>query len=134
MHEMALEYEKRHEKAKQLMKRDPVFLDIEQRLRAEAAKLGATAVFQLVVVYFSGSVALLAFGIDSFVESASAAVMSWRLVAERRTSSEEAIEALEARARKLIAVSLFVLAAWVLFDAGRVWKGEIKNNAKEGTL
>lgn len=65
----------------------------------------------------AGSVALLAFGIDSFVESASASVVLWRLVAERKASSSEAIEAAERRAQKLIAGSLFVLAAWVSFDA-----------------
>jgi divalent metal cation (Fe/Co/Zn/Cd) transporter len=73
----------------------------------------------------AGSVALLAFGIDSFVECASAIVMLWRLRAEGRATSQQAIEAAEVRARKLIAASLFALAAWVLFDAGRtLWTRE----------
>lgn len=73
----------------------------------------------------AGSVALLAFGIDSFVESASAAVVLWRLHAERGTTSAARVEAVEARARKLVAVSLFALAAWVVFDAGgAVWRQE----------
>jgi cation diffusion facilitator family transporter len=73
----------------------------------------------------AGSVALLAFGIDSFVECASATVMLWRLRAEGRATSQQAIEAAEVRARKLIAASLFALAAWVLFDAGRtLWTRE----------
>ena len=66
----------------------------------------------------AGSVALFAFGIDSFVECASGGIMLWRLLAERKATSRQAIEALETRARKLVALSLFALAAWVLFDAG----------------
>jgi divalent metal cation (Fe/Co/Zn/Cd) transporter len=73
----------------------------------------------------AGSVALLAFGIDSFVECASAVIMLWRLRAERRATFTAAIEAAETRARKLIAGSLFALGAWVLFDAGRtLWRQE----------
>jgi cation diffusion facilitator family transporter len=73
----------------------------------------------------AGSVALLAFGIDSFVECASAIVMLWRLRAEGRATSQQPIEAAEVRARKLIAASLFGLGAWVLFDAGRtLWTRE----------
>ncbi|HEY0707589.1 MAG TPA: cation transporter [Polyangia bacterium] len=73
----------------------------------------------------AGSVALLAFGIDSFVESAAAAIMLWRLFAERRATSVGAIEAAETRARKWIALSLFALAVWVLTDAGlALWRHE----------
>jgi divalent metal cation (Fe/Co/Zn/Cd) transporter len=95
-------------------------------LRLEGLTVGWNVVEGVVAVtaaLAAGSVALLAFGIDSFVESASAGIMLWRLLAERRAQSEEAIEALEARARKLIAISLFALAAWVLFDAGSaLWR------------
>lgn len=73
----------------------------------------------------AGSVALLAFGIDSFVESTSGAVLIWRLLAERRTRDAAAIERIEHRARRLVAVSLFALAAWVTFDAvNALWSGE----------
>jgi len=65
----------------------------------------------------SGSVALLGFGIDSFVESASAGVLLWRLGAERRGDlGAAAVETLDHRARRLVALSLFGLA---LFVAGR---------------
>lgn len=74
----------------------------------------------------AGSVALLGFGIDSFVESASGLVMIWRLRAERRAGSDDAVlDAIEHRARKLVALSLFLLAAFVTFDAARsLWTGE----------
>ncbi|MFP2903693.1 cation diffusion facilitator family transporter [Pyxidicoccus sp. 3LFB2] len=66
----------------------------------------------------SGSVALLGFGVDSFVESTSAAVMLWRLSAERRewrTPGE--LERLDRRAHRLIGLSLFALAAFVTWEA-----------------
>lgn len=73
----------------------------------------------------AGSVALLAFGIDSFVESTSGAVLIWRLLAERRARDAATIERIEHRARRLVAVSLFALAAWVAFDASKaLWFGE----------
>ncbi|HUG55273.1 MAG TPA: cation transporter [Vicinamibacteria bacterium] len=67
----------------------------------------------------AGSIALLAFGVDSFVESASAAVMIWRLRSETRGLDEQAIEALDRRAHKLVALSLFALAAYVATDSLR---------------
>lgn len=67
----------------------------------------------------AGSVALLGFGIDSFVESASGAVLIWRLFAERSAADHEAVEAIEQRAQKLVAASLFLLAAYIAFDAMR---------------
>ncbi len=67
----------------------------------------------------SGSVALLGFGLDSLVESASGAVLIWRLTAERRTASPAAIERLDRTAHRLVAGSLFLLAAYVAGDA--VW-------------
>lgn len=83
---------------------------------------GVVAVAAAVV---AGSVALLGFGIDSFVESISGGVLIWRLRAETRAVDHEAIEAIEHRARKLVALSLFALAAWVAFDAGKaLWVRE----------
>jgi divalent metal cation (Fe/Co/Zn/Cd) transporter len=66
----------------------------------------------------AGSVALLGFGVDSFVESSSGAVMLWRLLAERRaqrTAGE--LERLDRRAHQLIGMSLFALAAYIAWDA-----------------
>jgi divalent metal cation (Fe/Co/Zn/Cd) transporter len=84
---------------------------------------GVIAVSAAVV---AGSVALLGFGIDSFVESASGLVMIWRLQAERRASRDDAtLDAIEHRARRLVALSLFLLAAFVVADAGdTLWAGE----------
>ena len=65
----------------------------------------------------AGSVALLAFGIDSFVECASGGILIWRLRAERSAQHAAAIKRLDRRAHQLVGWSLFALAAWVVFDA-----------------
>ncbi|HZP97203.1 MAG TPA: cation transporter [Candidatus Limnocylindria bacterium] len=65
----------------------------------------------------AGSVALLGFGLDSFVESASGAVLIWRLWAERDGADHDRIEWLERRALRLVGLSLFLLAAFVAIKA-----------------
>lgn len=83
----------------------------------------------------AGSVALFAFGIDSFVESTSGAILIWRLLAERHARDAASIERLEHRARRLVAVSLFALAAWVTFDAAKaLWSGERPDASMIGTV
>jgi cation diffusion facilitator family transporter len=66
----------------------------------------------------AGSVALLGFGIDSFVESLSGSVLIWRLRSETDGNrDEETIERFERRAERLVGFSFFALAAYVVFDA-----------------
>jgi divalent metal cation (Fe/Co/Zn/Cd) transporter len=73
----------------------------------------------------AGSVALLGFGIDSFVETTSGGILIWRLHAERGGLNHHAIERLDHRAHKLVAVSLFILAAYVVVDAAKsLWLRE----------
>lgn len=75
-------------------------------------------VIAVVAAMASGSVALLGFGVDSFVESISGSVLIWRLGSEKRGSAdEERIEAIERRAEQLVGLSFFALAAYVAFDA-----------------
>lgn len=59
----------------------------------------------------AGSAALVGFGLDATVEVSAAAVTLWYLAGVD--------EAREKRALKLIAVSFFALAAYVIIDAGR---------------
>ena len=75
---------------------------------------GAIAVGAALV---SGSVALLAFGADSFIETASGGILIWRLTAEARTTDAEAVEALDRRAHRLVGASLLLLAVYVAADA-----------------
>jgi hypothetical protein len=73
----------------------------------------------------AASVALVGFGIDSFVETASGMVLIWRLGAERRARDPEEIEQLDRRAHRLVALSLFALAAYIALDAAEaLWRGE----------
>jgi cation diffusion facilitator family transporter len=67
----------------------------------------------------SNSVALIGFGIDSFVETASAAVVGWRLGRELRGRSADSVERAERIASRVAGVLLLVLAAYILIDAGR---------------
>jgi divalent metal cation (Fe/Co/Zn/Cd) transporter len=65
------------------------------------------------------SVALLGFGVDSFVETASAAVLAWRLRAELCARSPDRAEQVERRASRLAGGLLLALAVYILCDAGR---------------
>lgn len=64
----------------------------------------------------AGSIALVGFGLDSAIESASGGVLIWRLTRHGKISEEEE-ERVEKRAVKLVGVSFFLLAAYVLFES-----------------
>ena len=66
----------------------------------------------------AGSVALLAFGADSAIEIASAAVLLRRLAVERRGSAATAVAEAERRAAWAAGVLLLLLAACIVVDAG----------------
>ena len=89
-------------------------------LRLEYLTVGWNVIEGLVAVtaaLAAGSVALLGFGIDSFVESGSGLIIVWRLLAEQRHADHERTEAVERRAQRLVAASLVGLAAYIAFDA-----------------
>lgn len=62
----------------------------------------------------SGSVALIAFGLDSVIELFAGGVLIWRLQASFNAKEEEAAES---KAKKLVGISFFVLAGYVLLHA-----------------
>lgn len=64
----------------------------------------------------SGSIALVGFGIDSFIETSSGGILLWRLRAERLGHDAERVER---RALKLVGVSFLLLAAYVAFDSAK---------------
>lgn len=107
-------------------------------LRLEYASLAWNVVEGVVAVaaaLAAGSVALLGFGLDSFVESASALVLVWRLRAEAGAADPAAIARLDRRAHRLVGVSLFALAAWVTFDAARaLWLRERPEGSVPGMV
>lgn len=93
-----------------------------QALRLEYLTLGWNVVEAVVALWAAaaaGSIVLLGFGVDSVVECASAAILVWRLRAERRMADACRIEALDRRAHQLVGLSLFLLAAYVAIQAAR---------------
>lgn len=102
---------------------------LRHALRLEYLTIGWNLVeggVAIVAAVLAGSVALLGFGIDSFVESASGGVLVWRLLAERRGLDAEQVERLDARAHRLVGASLFLLAAYVAWEAvTALWTREV---------
>ena len=96
---------------------------LRRAVRLEAATVGWNIVEGVVAVTagtLASSIALVSFGVDSFVETASAGVVGWRLRAELRGhADEERAEALERRAGRIAGGLLLGLAFFIVFDAGR---------------
>ncbi len=64
----------------------------------------------------SGSIALIGFGLDSFIESFSGFIMIWRFSKHGKVSEEEE-EKVEKKATKLVAFTFFILALYVLYES-----------------
>lgn len=113
-------------------------VSVRQALRLEYLTVGWNIVEGIVAIWaavLAGSVALLGFGIDSFVESASGAILVWRLRAERRGLDDEQVERLDARAHRLVGASLFLLAAYIAFEAGTaLWNHEASRASASGIV
>jgi divalent metal cation (Fe/Co/Zn/Cd) transporter len=62
----------------------------------------------------AGSVALVGWGLASFIEGIASAVIVWRFTGARRGSDHA-----EERAQKLVAIGFFVLAPYVLIESAR---------------
>lgn len=89
-------------------------------LRLEYLTVGWNLVEGVVAVaaaIAAGSVALLGFGVDSFVESASGGVLIWRLRREAEGMDPKDVEVIERRAERLVALSFVLLAVYVTADA-----------------
>ena len=105
----------------------------DERLRRKALRLSYLTVgyniieglISVGVGALSGSIALVGFGLDSFVESFSGGVMIWRF-GKRRALSEEAEDRIERRAARLVALTFFILAAYILFESiKKLWYREV---------
>ena len=95
---------------------------VQQAFRLEYLTLAWMTVEAAVAIgsgVAANSLALTAFGIDSIIELASAAVLMWRLTVELRHGQTFAENA-ERRASKIGGALLFALAAYVVVTAG--WK------------
>jgi divalent metal cation (Fe/Co/Zn/Cd) transporter len=65
----------------------------------------------------AGSIALVSFGLDSFIESFSGTILIWRL--KNHSDNEEKERELERKSVKLVAYSFFVLAVYVSYESLR---------------
>jgi divalent metal cation (Fe/Co/Zn/Cd) transporter len=96
---------------------------LRRGIALEAATVGWNVLEGVIAVsagIVASSIALIGFGIDSFVETTSGAVVGWRLWAELNGGAdEERAEALERRTRRIAGGLLLGLAAYIAVDAGR---------------
>lgn len=95
---------------------------LRRGVRLEAAVIAWNLLEGFIAVVaglLAGSVALLGFGIDSFIEIASAIVVLKRLVIERRGDADADFEMHEARARRIAGALLLALAATIAVESAR---------------
>jgi divalent metal cation (Fe/Co/Zn/Cd) transporter len=93
---------------------------VRRAFRLEYATLAWLAIEAVVAIWSAAqanSVALLAFGIDSLIELASACVLLWRLTVEVRRGQEFG-EAAERAASRIAGALLLALAVYVVGAAG----------------
>jgi len=74
--------------------------------------MGLEGGIAIIAGVIAGSVALIGFGLDSFIEGVASVVIIWRFTGARMHS-----HAAEERAQKLVAVQFFILAPYVAYEA-----------------
>jgi divalent metal cation (Fe/Co/Zn/Cd) transporter len=96
--------------------RSPEWYEAARRARflswLSLAWMGAEGLIGLAAGIAAGSIALISFGLDSFVEGFASLVIVWRFTRSRVLS-----HAAEERAQKIVAVQFFLLAPYVVFEA-----------------
>jgi divalent metal cation (Fe/Co/Zn/Cd) transporter len=81
----------------------------------------------------AGSIALVGFGLDSYIECAAATVLLWRLTIEHHGAPPEAIERSEQRVHRFIGATFIALALYVLGQAGwTLWAREASEESLVG--
>lgn len=92
--------------------------DLTRGLKLEYVSLGYNLLETVVGIgagLAAGSVALIGFGLDAFIEASSALILVWRFKTE--ASGARTSEEAERRAVKLVAIAFFALAAYVGINA-----------------
>lgn len=74
----------------------------------------AEGIVSIVLGLLAGSIALIGFGADSFIETSSGAILLWRLQAARDPDKDLAAEA---TALRLVGISLVALAVYIIYDS-----------------
>ena len=76
------------------------------------AYMAVEGAVSILAAALAGSVALLGFGLDSVIEGLASVIVVWRFTGTRTLS-----DTAEARAQKAVAITFFLLAPYVAFDA-----------------
>ena len=74
------------------------------------------AIVSILFGAMANSIALIGFGLDSIVESLSGMVLVWRLQKHGKISLEQE-NRIEKRAQTFVAITFFILAAYVLYES-----------------
>jgi len=92
------------------------------------------AFVSILFVSMANSIALIGFGLDSIVESLSGMVLVWRLRKHGKITAEQE-EKIEKRAQMFVAITFFVLAAYVLYESvGKLITQEIPQTSLPGIV
>lgn len=67
----------------------------------------------------ASSIALVGFGLDSVIETASGVALAWRLRGEIKGADREAAEKSERRAILVVGLTFFALALYILWESGK---------------
>jgi divalent metal cation (Fe/Co/Zn/Cd) transporter len=82
----------------------------------------------------ANSIALIGFGLDSIVESLSGMVLVWRLLKHGKISPEQE-EKIERRAQGFVAITFFILSAYVLYESiGKLVRQDIPEPSLPGII
>jgi divalent metal cation (Fe/Co/Zn/Cd) transporter len=83
----------------------------------------------------ASSIALVGFGLDSFIECAAAAALFWRLGIEARGADPETIERGEGRVYRVVGGTFLALALYVLIQVGwTLWHQEAVSESRIGII
>jgi divalent metal cation (Fe/Co/Zn/Cd) transporter len=83
----------------------------------------------------AGSIALVGFGLDSYIECAAAAALLWRLTVEARGAHPEAVETSEQRVHRFVGATFVALALYVLAQAGwTLWTRDAPGESVVGII
>ncbi len=108
-------------------------------LRRALWLVGATAAYNAVeagVALWAGvganSIALVGFGLDSVIELVAAGVVLWRMAVEARGVSADRVERAEERVRRVVGITFFALALYVLGQS--LWSLGSRSVIEESTV
>jgi len=108
---------------------------VRRGLRLESFTIGWNALEGLIAViagWIAGSVSLVAFGLDSFIEVSSGAVLLWRMSVDANVHDRERNER---RALKIVGVCFVVLAVYIAYEsASDLWSKRAPEHSVPGIV